>query len=120
MGRCDTQCFDCADALGALGQACDGVGTSLAVTQASVIEEFLWYCVLQRAHVLPSEPVVAHPLLVVVVLGPGDVPDVTHVDVHPREGHFSHHAPAADGVGHSMEQAVAQAGVFDDLGLVLG
>ena len=119
MGRCDTQCFDCADALGALGQACDGVGTSLAVTQAWVIEEFLWYCVLQRAHVLPSEPVVAHPFLLVVVLGPGDVPNVTHVNVHPREGDFSHHAPAADGVGHGVEQAVGEARVFYDSGLAL-
>ena len=74
---------------------------------------------LQRAHVLPSEPVVRHPLLLVVVLRPGDVPDVPHVDVHPREGDFSHHAPAADGVGHGVEQAVGEARVFYDLGLVL-
>ena len=106
--------------MGTFGQACDGVGVALAVALARIIEESLGYCVLQRAHVLPSQFVVAHPFLLVVVLGPGDVANVPYVDVHPREGDFSHHAPAADGVGHGVEQAVAQAGVFDDFGLVLG
>ena len=41
------------------------------------------------------------------------------VHVHPRELDLPHHAPAVDGVGHGVEQAVAQARVFNHLGLVL-
>lgn len=55
---------------------------------------------LQRAHVLAPKPVVRHPLLLVVVLGPGDVPHVADVHVHTRELDLPHHAPAVDGVGH--------------------
>ena len=86
---------------------------------AGVVEEPLGHRVLQRAHVLAPQPVVRHPFPVVVVLGPAYVPDVAYVHVHPREGHLSHHTPAADGVGHCVEQAVAEAGVFNDACLVL-
>ena len=41
------------------------------------------------------------------------------VHVHPRELDLPHHAPAVDGVGHGVEQAVAEAGVFHDACLVL-
>ena len=75
---------------------------------------------LQSTHVLAPQPVVGHPFLLVVVFGPGDVPHMADVHVHPGEGHFSDHAPAVDGVCHGVEQAVGQARVFDHLGLVLG
>ena len=74
---------------------------------------------LQRTHVLATQPVVGHPFPVVVVFGPGDVAHMADVHVYPREGDLSHHAPAVDGVGHGVEQAVAQARVFNHLGLVL-
>ena len=37
----------------------------------------------------------------------------------PGELDLPHRAPAVDGVGHRVEQAVGQAGVFNHLGLAL-
>ena len=72
---------------------------------AGVAEEPLRHRMLQRAHVQPPQPVVRHPLLLVVVLCPGDVAHMADVHVHPGELDLSHHSPAVDGVGHGMEQA---------------
>ena len=84
-----------------------------------IIEEPLGHRMLQRAHVLAPQPVVRHPLLLFVVFGPSNVAHMADVHVHPRELDLSHHAPAVDGVGHGVEQAVAEAGVFNDACLVL-
>ena len=74
---------------------------------------------LKRTHVLAPQPVVRHPRLVVVVLGPGDVAHMADVHDHARELDLPHHAPAVDRIGHGVEQSVGQAGVFNDASLVL-
>ena len=103
----------------AVRQACSGVACPLQVAFLRIIEEPLGHRVLQRAHVLAPQPVVRHPLLLVVVLGPGNVAHMADVHVHPRELDLPHHAPAVDGVGHGMEQAVTEARAFHHACLVL-
>lgn len=43
---------------------------------------------------------------------------MANVHVHSGELYLPHHTPAVDRVGHGMEQAVAETGVFKDASLV--
>ena len=74
---------------------------------------------LQRAHVLTSEAVVGDPGVGVVVFAPAQVSDVADVHVDAGELDGSDHAPAVGGLGDCVEQAVAQAGCFNHVGLIL-
>ena len=73
MGLCNPQSLDCADALRAVRQARRWSYCALQIALAGVVEEPLERRMLQGTHVLAPQPVVGHPLLLVVVLGPGDV-----------------------------------------------
>ena len=74
---------------------------------------------LQRTHVLPPQLVVGDPCSSVIVLAPANRADVADVHIHARELDGAYHAPAVDGLGDGVEQAVAEALVLDHIGLVL-
>ena len=73
---------------------------------------------LQRAHVLASELVVGYPGVFVVVFAKANRANMAYVHVDTREGDFTNHTPAVDGLGDGVKQTVAQALVFYHVGLV--